>query len=97
MEGLKVQTQKLKCIEDPYEIWGDYNSDKTANVQAVFVKCNPEKRLCKKEEEINEWLKFKYLIVLHNQQNFLHSIDDPDSRLIQNSFITYHPVDPNVR
>lgn len=32
MEGLSILTKKMKCVEDPYEIWGDYNSDKTANV-----------------------------------------------------------------
>ena len=57
----------MKCIEEPYRIYGDYDTDKTANLQAVFVKCNPSLRDdCKRDDEITEWLRFKYLAVLHN-------------------------------
>ena len=32
-EGYSELTKnEMKCIEDPYEIYGDYNSDKTANL-----------------------------------------------------------------
>ena len=57
----------MKCIEDPYEIYGDYSSAKTANLLVLFVKCDPRDRNdCKSDDEIKQWLKFKYLITLQN-------------------------------
>ena len=38
---------KMKCTDVKYEIWGDYDSGVTANLQIVFDKCDPEKRACK--------------------------------------------------
>ena len=40
MQGGDFVLDKMKCIDEPYEINGDYNSDITANVQAAFVKCD---------------------------------------------------------
>ena len=42
-------TKKMKCTDAPYQLWGDYDSDKTSNLQVVFDKCDPTKRTCKTE------------------------------------------------
>lgn len=87
----------MKCIDEPYEIYGDYNSDVTANLMAVFVKCDPEKRKCKTRQEIDDWLKFKYLVVLQNESYVFEAIEDVDKRLTEYSTISQHPIDFNVR
>lgn len=66
MQGGDFVLDKMKCIDEPYEINGDYNSDITANVQAVFVKCDRRYQTCKSDEVINDWLKFKYIVTLEN-------------------------------
>ena len=53
----------MKCIAEPYKIWGDYNSDITTNLMIVFEKCDPKLRECESDAVINEWMKFKYLLV----------------------------------
>lgn len=40
MTMLKTYKKAMKCIEKPYELWGDYNSDVTQNLMVVFEKCD---------------------------------------------------------
>ena len=58
----------MKCIDEEYEVWGDYISDDTSNLMVVFDRCNSTKRTCKSEKEIDKWLEFKYIIVLQNER-----------------------------
>ena len=32
--------KKMKCIDEPYQIWGDYNAEITQNLLVVFESCN---------------------------------------------------------
>ena len=82
---------KMKCIDDPYEISGDYNSDVAANLQIVFDRCDPEARKCKSKEEIDSWLEFKYLVVLQNEEKYYNE-KDIDERLKQHAIISQHAI-----
>ena len=37
----------------------------------VFEKCDRTKRTCKSEEEIEEWMTFKYIFTLDNHKKFV--------------------------
>ena len=38
----------------------------------TFVKCNStEREDCKSDEEIRDWFKYKYILVLENQKRFI--------------------------
>ena len=63
----------MKCLdEDGTEIFGSYNTDKASNLMVVFEKCDPEKETyCKPKDKIDEWLEFRYVVNLENQENFV--------------------------
>ena len=37
----------LRCIEDPYGVKGDFNSNAADNLMVTFEKCDPKKKTCK--------------------------------------------------
>ena len=58
--------ESFKCIDEPYDVYGDYNSNAAGNLMVVFDKCDPAKQedgFCKSEKEIAEWLEFKYILI----------------------------------
>lgn len=88
----------MKCIDEPYEIFGDYNADVAANVQAVFVKCDPSTQTaCASEQEIEDWLKSKYIVTLANVQQYRQSEPDPEERVEKFSLVNYFAIDPRIR
>ena len=62
----KDYTKKMKCTDEEYNIWGDYNTGSSSNLKVVFDLCDPKKRKCKSQAEIDKWLFGKYLVVLQN-------------------------------
>ena len=46
----------LKCIDDDFEISGNFNSDTASNLMVVFEICDSSKQTCKDEKIINEFL-----------------------------------------
>ena len=63
---------KFKCINnDDLVIWGDYNSAKTQQLAIQFKMCrSTEPGVCESEEDIKEWLKGKFIVLLYNQIGF---------------------------
>ena len=61
----------MKCMDSDLPLYGHYDSNEAANLMLVFEKCDSEKRRCKSEKEIDEWLEFKYFIVHENTKNFV--------------------------
>ena len=63
----------MKCIDDPeFELYGNFESPDVNVLMVTFEKCDPQKRDdCKTEDEIIEWLEFKYIIVLENTKKFI--------------------------
>ena len=57
----------LHCIDESYDIFGDFNSDYASNLAVIFKRCDPTERKCKSDEEISEWLDKKYIMVLENK------------------------------
>ncbi len=72
-EGFAGYRTKMKCIDEPYQIWGDYNSDIAQNLMVVFERCDTkaEGNNCKTNNEIDEWLLGKYIFTLENEKTFV--------------------------
>ena len=63
----------MKCIDEKQstEIFGSYNTDKASNLMIVFEKCDNTERTCASDEIIDEWLEFKYIVILENEKLFV--------------------------
>ena len=108
MTNLKTYSKAMKCLVEPYELWGDYNSDVTQNLMIVFEKCAnspPEsedtesetKVTCKPDLEIENWMKGKFLLVQQNEKKYSHHEDDFSERLQKHSIISQHPLSVEIR
>ena len=51
------------------ELYGDWNSEKARKISVILEKCTGEMH-CKSEEEIDEFMRGKYLLLLNNQIRF---------------------------
>ena len=49
---LTTYMDSLYCIDEPYEMFGDYESETASNLIVVYEKCDPERRKCKSPEVI---------------------------------------------
>ena len=50
------------CIDEDYEIYGDYDGMKASNLMVVFDRCNvAESSQCATEEEFNSALELSYI------------------------------------
>ena len=87
------------CVNEPYELYGNFNSKGASNLMVVFERCDPGQRICKSDEEINEWMSFKYLVVIDNEQKFdLMSISEFEKQRISvNSNIIWHSMTMDYR
>ena len=108
MEGLKTYRNYMKCIDEeqlrddePFEIFGDFDSDAARNLMVVFDRCigtlEDGVTPCQKPEVINQWLQKKYIFVLQNEIKYLQHIDDGDERLKKTSIMTQHAVSGDTR
>ena len=93
-------TGRFKCLDEPEKLVlrGNYDSDMTSNLMAVFDMCNnaTSSVTCKTPEEINEFLQFKYLMSLTNTRRFVQ--DEFGERRMSNlSVRSWYPFDPNSR
>ena len=53
------------------ELWGSWNSVSASLLSFSFEKCNPkERKTCKKDSEVQEWLKDKYVLFAYDQYFF---------------------------
>ena len=60
----------MKCIDEPFELYGSFNTNIASNLMVTFEKCDSERRKCKDKEAIDEWMKFKYILVVENEENY---------------------------
>ena len=65
-------------MKEPIDIFGNYDTKMAANLMIVFEKCDKKvEKVCKSDAEINEWLAFKYIILLENEKRFIqHEFGD---------------------
>ena len=65
--------QKYMCIDEPYELRGNYDDPISSNLIITFELCSLEKRsTCKSDKEISEAIEFNYLLVFENSQIYNH-------------------------
>ena len=58
--------EAMKCIDEPFDIYGDFNSNSASNLMVAFEKCDQEKNpqvTCESKEVIDKWLEYKYILV----------------------------------
>ena len=68
--ALKQYKDGFLCIEDEQlELYGDWNSDSARTIQISLERCSRE-AYCKSDEEIDQFLKGTYLMLLNNQIRF---------------------------
>ena len=63
----------MKCIdEDGINVFGDYNSPKARQFVLLFEKCDNStyEGVCKSEEQINSWVRRKFVLIAHNDMRF---------------------------
>lgn len=91
-ESLKSYIPKMKCIDEDYSLYGDFNTNVASTLMIVFEKCDPANTICADEKVINEWMEFKYIILAENEENYLQSRPDGErndnfARISWNSLI----------
>lgn len=88
----------MKCLEQPYELWGDFDSTESSNLMIVFELCDQAKRDdCEEDEKkIHSWMKSKYLFVQQNEQTYDQS-KDSDDRIRKESMIIQHALSADTR
>ena len=90
--------KKFKCIsKEDTVIWGDYNSAKTQQLAIRFRMCEGgEANGCKKEEEIRDWLRRKYIVLMYNHKRFETDQYFEDS-VVKESHLIYVPISSQTR
>ena len=72
---IKIYGPKMKCLEntDDVKLWGNYDSTTARNIMVVFERCNAttNKDGCKSEQEIDDWMSFKYILTYVNEKKFV--------------------------
>ena len=69
---------EIKCIDDDFEIRGDFNSKAASNLLVTFTLCNPldpaatGATKCKGQDEIDEALSGSYLLLIENVERYKH-------------------------
>ena len=88
----------MKCIDEPYELKGDFHTNSAANLMIVFDKCDHTKRKCKNETEIAKFLEFKYTIYIENQVKYKHQNDHSSGQHIdKHSYFKFLAISTQVR
>ena len=94
---LKTFKNKFRCADNPerdLELWGDFNSQKTQQLAIRFRRCTG-KDYCKSEEEVRDWLRRKYIVILYNQVRFDTEQYFENSR-VEESRIKYIQINSQV-
>jgi hypothetical protein len=57
-----------KCMKEPVNLIGNWNTAAARVLEVYFVKCDPTKRdTCKSDEELTEWMRNKYFWFTYNR------------------------------
>ena len=90
--------KKFKCIDnDSMIIWGDYNSKKAQQISIKFKMCEGGiANGCETKDNILEWLKGKFIVLLYNQIVFSSEDLFEEARKVE-SRISYIPISSQIR
>ena len=59
-------------MDESLELYGDFNTANTKILFLSFESCDPTiRKTCKNENEVKEWLKKKYLVIVYNKNTFV--------------------------
>ena len=66
---------------DEYKTFGNFDAPSGDNLVIAFEMCTPEKSQvpCKSEEEVREWMFYKYIAIFINQKLFISHKFGPES------------------
>ena len=69
---------KLQCISEDYELYGDFDSGQASHLVIQFEKCVGEG--CRSETEILSFLRRKFILTMENGEKFINDKYD-DSKI----------------
>ena len=83
------------------KIKGNYDAREVSNLMIVFEKCDPRARAkkglkCKTDAEIEQWMQFKYFIVLENGRQFVQ-YKFGEERIDQSAKVSWYPISSRTR
>ena len=69
---VELYSKKLMCVNRAdLRLYGDYNSYKALQFNIQFIKCHDKPAgFCKTDAEIKEFMRDKFILILHNQVRF---------------------------
>ena len=85
---------KLQCISQDYELYGDFNSGSASHLVIQFEKCAGEN--CKSESEITTFLRRKFILTMQNGQSF-NNDDYTHSKIQKSSKAVWYMVNSQYR
>ena len=71
-KDIVTDNKHMRCIDEEYEIQGDFDSYSARNLMIVFDICNPKLRTCKSKKFIEYALAASYVQVVQNEQHYNH-------------------------
>ena len=89
--------KSLLCIDEDVSLKGDWQSGVAKVLIASFEKCDRKARkTCRSDQEVNEWLKDKYMYVVFNEV-ILDQYGFRGKKFQYNSLIDFIPIGSNTK
>ena len=84
----------MRCLDqESIQLFGNYDTGIANNLMIVFEKCDPaSKDYCKSEQEIYNWLSFKYFLLIENQKRFIPHQFSQNDRILAMSSLKWIPI-----
>ena len=82
-KALVNDAYQMLCIDEPYNIYGDFDSRAAANLMVTFEVCNEMERKCKSRNEIKNALAYSYILIVENEEFFVQHLTPDDGEMIQ--------------
>ena len=73
----------MLCIDEPYNVYGDFDSRAASNLMVTFEVCNELERKCKPRAEIKKALAYSYILIVENEEFFVQHLTPDDGDMIQ--------------
>ena len=92
---------KLYCLQDDaVKIYGDYNTNIGSQLVVAFERCSNEtlsgQQTCRPNEEIDQWINRKFLVMYLNQIVFEKTKvePDPEKKIVESGMLLWNVVTP---
>ena len=94
----------LRCIEDQYDIKGDFNSNVASNLMVTFQICDPDNpentgaTKCKSKEKIDEALTASYILLIENVERYKHQNSPTSGKMFKReTTISWYALSLSIR